>query len=157
MVATESTISANAIGPILLFMVTFIGNIIEKIFIPIVLLSTVLSIISQISDRVQISNLAKFLKSSVIWTLGISLTIFVGVLSLEGTLGSSVDGITAKTAKAVVSSSIPVVGKLLGETVDAVIRQWLNTKKCNKCFWSYCNNRNMYFTNIKTYCSINCI
>ena len=144
MVATGSTISANAIGPILLFMVTFIGNIIEKIFIPIVLLSTVLSIISQISDRVQISNLAKFLKSSVIWTLGISLTIFVGVLSLEGTLGSSVDGITAKTAKAVVSSSIPVVGKLLGETVDAVIRQWLNTKKCNQCFWSYCNNRNMY-------------
>ena len=103
-------------------MVTFIGNIISNIFIPIILVSTVLSIVSQISDKVQISNLSKFLKSSVIWTLGISLTIFVGVLSLEGTLGSSVDGITAKTAKAVVSSSIPVVGKLLGETVDAVIR-----------------------------------
>lgn len=122
MIATGSTISANAIGPILLFLVTFISNIIADIFIPIILVSTVLSIISQISDRVQISNLAKFLKSSIIWTLGIALTIFVGILSLEGTLGSSVDGITAKTAKAVVSSSIPVVGKLLGDTVDAVIR-----------------------------------
>ena len=122
MYATGSFISANSIGPILLFLITFIGNIISNIFIPIILVSTVLSIVSQISDKVQISNLSKFLKSSVIWTLGISLTIFVGVLSLEGTLGSSVDGITAKTAKAVVSSSIPVVGKLLGETVDAVIR-----------------------------------
>ena len=49
------------------------------------------------------------------------LTIFVGVLSIEGTLGSSVDGITAKTAKAAVSSFIPVVGKVLGDAVDTVI------------------------------------
>ena len=43
------------------------------------------------------------------------------MLSLEGTLSSSVDGITAKTAKAAVSSIIPVVGKLLGDTVDTVM------------------------------------
>lgn len=30
-------------------------------------------------------------------------------------------GLTAKTTKAVVTSTIPVVGKLLGETVDAVL------------------------------------
>ena len=46
---------------------------------------------------------------------------FVGLLSLEGTLSSSVDGLTAKTAKAAVSSFIPVVGKMLGDTVDTVI------------------------------------
>ena len=49
--------------------------------------------------------------------LGIFLTIFVGIVSLEGTLSSSVDGITAKTAKAAVSSFIPVVGKVLGDAV----------------------------------------
>lgn len=46
---------------------------------------------------------------------------FVGLLSLEGTLSSSVDGLTAKTAKAAVSSFIPVVGKMLGDTVDTVM------------------------------------
>ena len=51
----------------------------------------------------------------------IILTIFVGVVSLEGTLASSVDGITAKTAKTVVSSAIPVVGKILGDAVDTVL------------------------------------
>ena len=61
------------------------------------------------------------MKSSIIWFLGIILTIFVGVLSLEGTLTSSIDGITAKTAKAAVSSLIPVVGKILGDTVDSVL------------------------------------
>lgn len=49
------------------------------------------------------------------------LTIFVGVVSLEGTLSSSVDGITAKTTKAIVSSAIPVVGKILGDAVDTVL------------------------------------
>ena len=49
------------------------------------------------------------------------LTIFVGLLSLEGTLSSSVDGLTAKTAKAAVSNFIPVVGKVLGDVVDSVL------------------------------------
>ena len=61
------------------------------------------------------------MKSSVVWVLGIILTVFVGVVSLEGTLTSSVDGITAKTAKAAVSSLIPVVGKILGDSVDSVL------------------------------------
>lgn len=43
------------------------------------------------------------------------------MVSLEGTLASSVDGITAKTAKTVVSSAIPVVGKILGDAVDTVL------------------------------------
>ena len=49
------------------------------------------------------------------------LTLFVTSVSLEGTLSSSVDGITAKTAKAAVSTLIPVVGKILGDATDTVI------------------------------------
>ena len=49
------------------------------------------------------------------------LTVFVGLLSLEGTLSSSVDGLTAKTTKAAVSTFIPVVGKVLGDSVDTVL------------------------------------
>ena len=75
----------------------------------------------KISDRIQLDKLSKFFKSSVVWILGVILTLFVGVISLEGSLSSSVDGITAKTAKAAVSSFIPVVGKILGDAVDTVI------------------------------------
>ena len=85
------------------------------------LVSTVFSIISSISDKIQIDKLSNFLKSGIIWGLGIMLTIFVGLLSLEGTLGSSIDGLTAKTAKAAVSNFIPVVGKVLGDSIDTVL------------------------------------
>lgn len=121
MLTTGSIVSAGVVQPILLFAVSFIGNIINSLIVPILMISTVLSIISNISDKVQIGKLSKFFKSSVVWTLGVLLTLFVGILSLEGSLSSSVDGITAKTVKAATSTVIPVVGKVLGDSVDTVL------------------------------------
>lgn len=121
MLASGSVVSVNLVQPIILFIINLISNIFQSIIIPIILVGTALAIVSKISDRIQIDKLSKFLKSSAVWVIGILLTIFVGVLSIEGTLGSSVDGITAKTAKAAVSSFIPVVGKVLGDAVDTVI------------------------------------
>lgn len=121
MLYTGSLTTSGLLEPILLFIIEFIGNIIVTLILPVVSLITALIVISKISDRIQINKLASFMKSSIIWFLGIILTIFVGVVSLEGTLTSSIDGITAKTAKAAVSSLIPVVGKILGDTVDSVL------------------------------------
>ena len=121
MIYTGSITTSGVLEPIILFLINFIGNIIQTLIIPIVLVFTSLIVISKISDNVQIDKLSKFLKSGVVWFFGIILTIFVAVISLEGTLSSSVDGITAKTTKAVVSSAIPVVGKILGDAVDTVL------------------------------------
>ena len=121
MIYTGNITTSGVLEPIILFLINFIGNIIQTLIIPIVLIFTSLIVISKISDNIQIDKLSNFLKSGVVWFFGIVLTIFVAVISLEGTLSSSVDGITAKTTKAVVSSAIPVVGKILGDAVDTVL------------------------------------
>ncbi len=121
MLFTGSITTSTIMEPLILFIINFIGTLIQNLLIPITLIVAVLSIISKISDKVQIDNLSKFMKSGVVWILGIVLTVFVGVLSLEGNLSSSIDGVTAKTAKAVVSTAIPVVGKILGDAVDSVL------------------------------------
>ena len=121
MTTTGNVVSANIVQPILLFAIGFISNFIERVVIPITLVSTSLAIVSKVSDKVQLSRLSKFFKSSVVWVLGVVLTLFVGLVSLEGTLSSTVDGVTAKTAKAAVSNFIPVVGKILGDAVETVI------------------------------------
>ena len=121
MLYTGNIATTTVLEPIILFMINFIGNIIQDILIPMVLIIVSVTIISKISDNVQIDKIGKFLKSSTIWFLGIILTIFVAVVSLEGSLASSVDGVTAKTAKAIVSSAVPVVGKILGDAVDSVL------------------------------------
>lgn len=121
MMSTGSIATSGVIEPIILFMINFIGNMIQDIFLPLLMVFTALVILSKLSDQVKIDKLSKFLKSGIVWFLGIILTVFVGVVSLEGTMSSSVDGITAKTTKAVVSSAIPVVGKILGDAVDTVL------------------------------------
>jgi len=121
LVTTGSFATAGMLEPILLFLITFIGNLIEVVILPLILASTVLVLVSNLSKHVQVDKLAKFFNKSAIWMLGVVLTLFVGVVSLEGSLTSNVDGITAKTTKAAVSSFVPVVGKILGDAVDTVI------------------------------------
>lgn len=151
---TGGLTTSSIVEPLILFLVNFVGNIIQTIIIPLVLILTSLVIISKISDKVQIDKLSSFLKSGTTWFLGVILTIFVGVVSLEGTLASSVDGITTKTAKTVVSSAIPVVGKILGDAVDTVLRLWNSIKKCNRNSWGNNCIRNLHKPCDKT-CNIN--
>ncbi|MBR0426938.1 MAG: stage III sporulation protein AE [Clostridia bacterium] len=121
MIYTGNIATSSLLEPIILLIIEFISNIILTLILPGVSIITALIIVSKLSNKVQIGKLTKFFKTSIVWVLGIILTIFVGVVSLEGTLASSVDGITAKTAKAAVSSMIPVVGKILGDSVDSVL------------------------------------
>lgn len=121
MLTTGCIVTTTMAQPILIFLVSFIGNFINNFIIPLVLISIVLSIVSNISNKINISRISKFLKSTIIWVLGILFTIFTSTLSIEGTLSSSVDGVTAKTAKAAVSNFIPVVGKIMGDAVETVI------------------------------------
>lgn len=120
-ITTGNITTATIVQPLLVFLTSLIGNFINKIAIPVVLVSTALGIISKVSSRVQIERLAKRLKSSTVWIIGIILTVFVTAISVEGNLGSSVDAVTSKTAKAAISNLVPVVGKILGDAVDSVI------------------------------------
>ena len=97
MLTTGNFASAGILEPIILFIITFIGNFITTILLPFVLISTALAIISKVSSRIQVDKLSKFFNSTVVWTLGVVLTLFVGIISVEGSLSSTVDGITAKT------------------------------------------------------------
>lgn len=119
--ATGQVTTGTLIQPVLIFAIIFIGNIINIVILPIITVIMVLNIASNISDKIQIGNLAKFFQSSVVWVLGLVITIFVGLLSLEGTLTSSVDGITLKGIKSATSTFVPVVGKALGDSVDTVL------------------------------------
>ena len=113
MITTGNIASASLLQPIILFIITFIANFINNIIIPITLISISLGVISNVSDRIQIDKLSKFINTTVVWILGIVLTIFVGVSSLEGSITNSVDGLTVKTTKAAVTNFIPFVGKIL--------------------------------------------
>lgn len=87
LVSSGGITTAVALQPVILLLITVVSNIVIKVIIPFSLVSVALNIVSNISYKAQIGRLSKFINSSVIWTLGILLTIFVGVTSLEGSIG----------------------------------------------------------------------
>ena len=121
MLTTGAITSAGITQPLLLLLINFIGNTIASFILPMILIATSLNITSHLSDKIKIGKLSKLMNSSMVWVLGIVMTLFVTVLSLEGSLTQTVDGVAAKTTKAAVSTVIPVVGKILGDATDAVI------------------------------------
>ena len=118
---TGSFVTANIFQPILMFLIQIINIFANNILLPIILIFTVLNIVSNITEKNQLGKLSKFLKSTTIWSLGLGLTILVGFMSLEGTLSGSIDGFTTKTTKAAVTNLVPVVGKILADSVDTVL------------------------------------
>ena len=61
MIYTGSITTSGVLEPIILFLINFIGNIIQTLIIPIVLIFTSLIVISKISDNMQIDKLSQFL------------------------------------------------------------------------------------------------
>lgn len=99
MISTGSIATSGMIEPIILFMINFIGNMIQNVILPFVMIFTALVILSKLSDQIKINKLTKFFQSGIVWFLGVVLTIFVGVVSLEGTMSSSVDRNYSKNNK----------------------------------------------------------
>lgn len=69
MLTTGSIATTTMIQPILIFMMSFIGNFINLYLIPLLLISITISIVSNLSDKIQIEKISKFFKSSIVWIL----------------------------------------------------------------------------------------
>ena len=107
--------------PIMLLVVETSATIIKNVFIPLIFLSTILTIVNNISDKIQLTRFASFVKQTTSWALGTILTVFIAVVSLQGSLGAVIDGVTSKAAKFAIGTFIPIVGKTLADAADTVI------------------------------------
>ncbi len=146
--ATGSITTASIFEPILLGATTIINILINKLVMPAVLIYTVLNIVSNLTQKEQLKKLSDFVKGTTLWILGLSLTIVIGIMSLEGSLSSTIDGMTAKTAKTAISTFIPVVGKTLGDAIDTVMGSTLILKNAVGLIRCYSYRRNR----VNTYC-----
>lgn len=107
--------------PIILFLVHTSGLIINKITLPLLFLATVLSIVSTMTDHYKVTQLAGLLRNIAIWILGAFLTIFLGVISVQGAAVSVSDGLTVRTAKFITNNIVPVFGRTLSDAADTVL------------------------------------
>ena len=78
--------AGGILHPVLLLVVETSATVIRNVFVPLVFISSVMTIVNNISGKIQITRLVNLIKQVVSWSLGIILTIFIIAVSLQGTL-----------------------------------------------------------------------
>lgn len=73
------------------------------------------------SDTMRIRNLSSVIRNTVTKTLAVLATIFVSILSVKGILANAADTVTAKGAKMLVSSLVPVIGSSVSEAYATIL------------------------------------
>lgn len=121
LIAMGGITSSGMLKPVTALLVGASGTVLKNIMIPLIFFSAVLVLVNNISDKIRLDRLSDLTKNICTWTLGIFFTIFVGVLSIQGALAASFDGISIRTAKYAVETFVPIVGGLFSKTVDMII------------------------------------
>lgn len=121
MATSGGAASAAFFHPVILFLMNTSGLFIQYIVLPLLFLSAILSIVSTMTDQYKVTQLAQLLRNAAIGTLAAFLTVFLGVISVQGASAAVTDGITLRTAKFITGNFIPVLGRMFTEATDTVI------------------------------------
>lgn len=121
LVSTGNIVQASVFRPIIFFTLQISVFLIQNIIIPWLLASLIFAFVGRVGTQVQMTKISGFLRSVCGWIIGFIFTLFIGIVSLQGTIGKTIDSNIAKTMKFAVGSFIPVIGKFLAESYDMVI------------------------------------
>ena len=113
--AVGGSVSVSVYQPAMALLASVIINVFTMFLMPVFLISTVLSLVSNLSNNVKLDKFIGFLNSLFKWVTGLIFTIFIGFASIQGITAGSIDGLSIKTAKFAIKSYIPIVGSYISD------------------------------------------
>jgi stage III sporulation protein AE len=120
--------TVSILHPLIVFMIHIVGTVIYTLVFPLLFFSAILHIVSSLTDKYKVTQLAALLRTISVGLLVGMLTIFLGVITVQGATGSVTDGVTIRTAKYITGNFVPVVGKMFTDATDTVITASLLVK-----------------------------
>ena len=122
LLSAGAIVSAGALEPALLAIIEIAASLIKSLFMPLVMIGTGLGIVNSMSDGLKIKRLTEFVNGFIKYGLSVLLTIFVAFAGLQSVAASGADALTLKLTKFASSNLIPVVGGVLSDSVETVMR-----------------------------------
>lgn len=107
--------------PLILFLIHFSSLLLSNFVLPLLYLAALLMIVSQLNENFKLNHLATLFRSISLGILGVYVTAFLTVMSIQGTVTSIQDGVALKTAKFFAGNFIPVIGKALTDATDTIL------------------------------------
>jgi stage III sporulation protein AE len=119
--------SAALFKPLIMGSLTVLATIIKTVVLPLFFLAAVLKLFNHISEQFKLSKLAGLFEFAGKLSLGVIMTVFIGVMTVQGVTGGVADSVVFRTAK-YSADLIPVVGKFFKDAVELVITSGLLLK-----------------------------
>lgn len=123
-----NVVTVSVMHPLIVFMIHLVGTLIYVVVFPLLFFSAVLNIVSTLTDKYKVTQLANLLRNLSVGLLGVLLTVFLGVISVQGVTSSVTDGVALRTAKYITGNFVPVVGRVFSDATDTVITASLLVK-----------------------------
>jgi len=121
LIGVGAVASTAVFHPVIFMAVSVTGTVVKNIIFPLIFFAAVLSIVSNLSEKFRVSQLAGLLKTVAMSVLGLLTTVFLGVLSIKGVAAAVADGVVIRTAKYATSAFVPVVGGMFSDALESVI------------------------------------
>ncbi|MHB8157553.1 MAG: stage III sporulation protein AE [Desulfocucumaceae bacterium] len=128
LVAVGGFTSAAIYQPVVFVSIAMIATIIRNVVLPLILISAILVLVSNLSSKFRVSNLAGLIRAVAMGILGIMSTVFLGVLSIQGVAGAVGDSVVLRTAKFATDAFLPVVGGMFSDALEAIVSSSLLIK-----------------------------
>ena len=101
----------------------------REVILRLVMCTCAVTAVNHLSDRTHLTRMAQLLRGAVCWLLGVSFTVFLGAMSLQGVDSSALGGVTSagiggvaiRAAKYAVDNFVPVVGGMFSDTMDTLV------------------------------------
>lgn len=113
--------SAITFQSLLLVASEALSRIATTTFVPMVDMYLGFCVVGAVSPGINISGISGFVKSVVTWALGLCMTIYTGILTIQGLISGAEDNVTMKTAKFVVEGAVPVIGGAISDAMNTII------------------------------------
>src|SRR5699024_12329486 len=111
-----------------IFMFDLSDLLISIVMSALLYLSALLFIIGQLDGHFSLTHLAYLFKTVSVGSLVIFLSLFLGIISIQGTASAVQDGVALKTTKFITGNFIPVVGRTFTDAADTVLSTLLLMK-----------------------------
>lgn len=121
LVSLGASSSAGVLQPDSAVLVSGVGGVLTSFVIPVILIMTVLVFLSNLSPRIKLGGMAALARSIAGWTMGIVFTVFAGVISVQGLAAASYDGVSLRAVKYAINTGIPIIGGMVGESMNMVL------------------------------------
>lgn len=119
--ASGKSIAAAGTSGILLFACGMLSNVAAFFIAPAMSGYLAVSMCAGIAENKGIMQFAQVFKKTVMWAFSLAVTLFLGVLSIKGGIGSVEDNLSLKALRYVLGSTVPIAGSVLSESVSSVV------------------------------------